>query len=354
MNAEAVARFLIDHGHLSARDVVHGEVAISDSSARNTAFRIRRSTGPGLVFKRATSGGGPGFEPGFYALVREEPTFGPLAAWVPTVFEAHDDTIVLELVGTGLTARAAAHGGTSDPTAAGLAPRAAALGMALATCHRITATDKALRRRIPKMTPWAFRTVLPEVEDLAWLGPFQRETLRAIHRDPTVAPALWERRRRWAFESLTHGDVRWLNILLPTGDGVVLIDWEHAGIGDPAWDLASAWHAWLTHGIETLPLASDTPLIEASRAFGEALGPLSTQMATCTTAYRTALGDEARGDAIVERAAALLPFRLCQGAMEWARDRTTMTPFIALTTQLAVNLVRRSARETLAVLGLPT
>jgi thiamine kinase-like enzyme len=40
---------------------------------------------------------------------------------------------------------------------------------------------------------------------------------------------------------VVHGDVRWNNALLAdrgSGEQVVLIDWEFAQMGDPAWDLA--------------------------------------------------------------------------------------------------------------------
>lgn len=39
--------------------------------------------------------------------------------------------------------------------------------------------------------------------------------------------------------TLVHGDVRWENCLVQADPGSVrLIDWETAGMGDPAWDVA--------------------------------------------------------------------------------------------------------------------
>lgn len=58
-----------------------------------------------------------------------------------------------------------------------------------------------------------------------------------------------------------HGDLRWENVFI-SGDGLVapevrIVDWEHAGLGDPAWDLgcfvASAIASWIDSFPEGAP-----------------------------------------------------------------------------------------------------
>jgi len=57
-------------------------------------------------------------------------------------------------------------------------------------------------------------------------------------RHPATAASLRFLAAQWRTAVLIHGDVKWEHV---RGDGV-LVDWELAGQGDPAWDLASALH----------------------------------------------------------------------------------------------------------------
>lgn len=45
---------------------------------------------------------------------------------------------------------------------------------------------------------------------------------------------------RWQVETVIHGDVQLENCVVDSSGKVVLIDWECAGAGDPAWDVAAA------------------------------------------------------------------------------------------------------------------
>jgi hypothetical protein len=64
-----------------------------------------------------------------------------------------------------------------------------------------------------------------------------------VGRDPVLAGALERAARSWTPSCLVHGDVKWDNCLIQrdaTPPTVRLVDWELAGWGDPAWDLAAA------------------------------------------------------------------------------------------------------------------
>lgn len=78
----------------------------------------------------------------------------------------------------------------------------------------------------------------------------------------------------WRETCLIHGDLKWDNCLLQSGpDGTVqirLVDWELAGLGDPAWDVATAVQEYLQ--LAQLPASPDNkplaslPENEACRA----------------------------------------------------------------------------------------
>jgi aminoglycoside phosphotransferase (APT) family kinase protein len=114
---------------------------------------------------------------------------------------------------------------------------AAALGRSLAEVHEGT-------RGVPVPHEVSSGVLgLPDV-GAAVLGLDRARGLAAtVGRDPVLAPVLQRAARSWAPSCLVHGDVKWDNCLVhrdTTPPTVQLVDWELAGWGDPAWDLAAA------------------------------------------------------------------------------------------------------------------
>ena len=65
----------------------------------------------------------------------------------------------------------------------------------------------------------------------------------SVGSDAVLGPHLKASRAGWAPSCLVHADVKWDNCLVDDSAGaptVRLIDWEMAGWGDPAWDVAAA------------------------------------------------------------------------------------------------------------------
>lgn len=79
------------------------------------------------------------------------------------------------------------------------------------------------------------------------LGPLQMadlcgETLALIghlQRMPGLAHDLARLRASSPERTLVHGDVKLDNVLCGEGDRMVLVDFEHGGTGDPAWDVGA-------------------------------------------------------------------------------------------------------------------
>ena len=364
MTPEEAIAYLIDCDLLAPHDIVRGEVRVSDSSARNSALSVRRTTQSGLFLKQLASVA-PGIgsaEGEFYAQVTAGGSLSTLGQWMPAMrrYDATSAVLVLELVHDALTARDAALGHARDSALPDIAGAAAPLGAALATCHAIAReTDDPLREGLSHMVPFAFQLGFPSPRILRHVCPLQLDMLTLLQRQDGLPDCARARQQGWTFESLTHGDVRWTNLLIvpPSPDGgsasVRLIDWEHAGIGDPAWDVACALHSWLVHAIETLQLSEHDDPGSASVMFLKVLQPLQLQMGVFWSAYVARLdGDRASAEAILARALGYIPVRLLQTAWEWASDRPRMTPFILLTIQLAVNLLRRPVKATASLVGI--
>src|SRR5258708_21583969 len=154
------------------------------------------------------------------------------------------------------------------PNGRGPAEIAESLGRVLATCHSAGRDDDpSTRASFNHMMPWGLNVAFPSPGLFRDISPLQLEIIRLIQRHRSVLDRIREMRRAAQWSSFTHGDVRWNNVLVDEQGAIRLIDWEAAGIGDPAWDVACAFEGWLSRGLETLELQEQDGPGEASSRF---------------------------------------------------------------------------------------
>lgn len=350
---EAIA-FLLEGRLLDPRDLVQGEVRVEDRSARHRGFAVHCTTRSGIFLKQALSGdvlGTLATEAAFYQQVGGAGRLSALAPFVPRLlgYDRGRQLLALELLDAS-NARAGAGG------AHALADIGSELGTMLALCHAAGTSDDAdTRSAFAEMLPWAFHVAQPSPAIFRDVCPLQLELIRLVQRHRDVVDRFREMRRAWRCRAFIHGDLRWTNVLLDQGGGIRLVDWEAAGLGDPAWDLACAFEGWLSRGLETIPLAPDDGPAEAAARFAGSLPALQVQMSGLWRSYaRRAVWDEEDAGARRDRATAYTGARLLQSAYEWAAGRDKLTPFILLTVQLAVSLLRQPAEGRAALLGVDT
>lgn len=353
MKPEEAIAFLLDGQLLDPRDLVQGIVRVEDRSSRHRSVAVHCTTRTGFFLKQAPSGdvlGTLATEATFYHLVHTGSRLAALKPFVPRLlgYDADRQLLTLELVANAFTARSDA--GLADAPA-DIGPQ---LGHLLALCHLAgTDDDPDTRAAFSDMLPWAFHVALPSPSLFRDLGPLQLELIRLVQRQRDIVDRFCELRRAWQWSSFIHGDVRWSNVLVEEPARIRLVDWEAAGLGDPAWDLASAFEAWLARGLETLKLDVGDGPAEASARFARALPALQRQTRGLWQAYlRTARLEREPGRALLDRATAYTGVRLLQSAYEWSLGRAGFTPFILLTVQLAVNLLRQPPAARAAVFGI--
>lgn len=353
MKPEEAIAFLLDGQLLDARDLVQGEVRVEDRSARHRSVSVHCTTRTGFFLKQAPAGdvlGTLAAEATFYRLVNTGGRLAALKPFVPRLlgYDADRQLLTLELVANASSARRGTNGADA------LAEIGPQLGHLLALCHSAgSGDDPDTRAAFSDMLPWAFHVALPSPSLFRDLGPLQLELIRLVQRQRDIVHRFRELRRGWQWSSFIHGDVRWSNVLVEEPAGIRLVDWEAAGLGDPAWDVACAFEAWLTRGLETLELEAGDGPAEASARFARALPALQQQMRGLWQAYgRTARLESEPARALLDRATAYTGVRLLQSAYEWSLGRPAFSPFILLTVQLAVNLLRQTPTARAAVVGI--
>ena len=106
---------------------------------------------------------------------------------------------------------------------------------------------------------------------------------------------------------LVHGDLKWDNCLIEGRDGVRVIDWEMAAIGDPAWDVAGILQDYLVFCRAVVSPTEPAGLNERAREAGGVF--LTSYLAIAQVPDR---------DGFTDRALRLTGVRLVQSALEHA------------------------------------
>lgn len=343
----AAVRYLIDRGLLDAHGVTAGPVTVTDRSSRNANFAV---AGPRASFflKCATSAADAW-------MLRTE---GELLAWlgshvpslrphIPSVrpFDERALVSVFDLVPTrdgAERARWLQRG--PEPSLA------AQLGEALAALHEAPVPRET---RLATGIPWCLWLDAPRVETLQTMSAGFFQLVRAVQADSATVAALVAARSRYRWACVTHGDVKWENLVVRRTRGqrtVVLLDWESALIGDPCWDVGGVLASYLAGWLFREPGALEqTP--SALAALRAAHRPMSAFWEAYRTARRLApaAAEEEIGVAMTLAAARLLQF-----ACEQLQFSATLTPHAAGLLRLAANVLRRprEAAAHLAGIGL--
>lgn len=291
-------------GLLSERDIVDAGVVTSNMSSSNPVAAVSVGGEPRFVTKLGRSDaerweqGDPAAE---RLLLRRFADARP--SWLPEVMVSDDDLLVLGFVGQGESLQ--------GQMEAGREPRRLA-ARALGAVLRQVADSPSAGLGTARL-PWILR-----LADRPWPGFVQEHPpameLASAVVTSVVAEVLGSMRDAWRSTHLVHGDLRWANCLVDGAGGVVLVDWEYAGLGDPAWDLgcALAEHlAWGPLGPETCPDPLGDPAGLAVRAVEDVVG----EWAWILDAY-TADSPHAVG-VTLDLARTHLGARLLQIALQW-------------------------------------
>ena len=305
-----LVRDLLGAGVLTAEDVVGRGVEVRDRSTAMAIQIVRVYGGQGLLVKQALDSAGLDRLAGeiqVYRLAGEAPQ---LAAHLPDCRLADPDRglLVLDFVEDAETLYE--HAGRSAPDSA-----LRALGEALGHCHQAlggTGVPGPLSE-----PPWVLR-VIDDPTAGAGLAPEARSVLSGLSHRGAIAAALRRARAAWRAEALIHGDLKFDNCLVRSDAGespVLLVDWELAATGDPAWDIGSVIQ-------ECMLLASpaggdgESPGLEC---FGAGIGGF---LGAYARSSGRMLDDELRRRVVLCTGA-----RLLQAALEYA-SRDGRTPIV--------------------------
>ncbi|MEA2722219.1 MAG: hypothetical protein QOJ39_4083 [Candidatus Eremiobacteraeota bacterium] len=142
-------------------------------------------------------------------------------------------------------------------------------------------------------------------------------------RGAELAAACAEVREALLPSAFVHGDVRWENVIVAGDDDAVLIDWEDAGRGAPAWDVGCLFASFASYAIRARVLFASVLRAEALDAV------VHEQVAAAWRAYR-ADSENARDPSFLLAAIRCAGLRLAENALAPSATALSQPEIVAL------------------------
>jgi hypothetical protein len=361
LTSEAVIGFLLARDLLTEQVLVEGDLRVEETPGRNRNFRVEAKGGLSYFLKQAppdeVKDSPLQLEAEVYRRVLETESWSHLQPFVPRfrLFDVHHAVLVtdLELALSDVTRL------DEKQSVLGLARMSDSLGHALANCHRADPSASASRFDfLPRLVPGILSLSRPQPSALQYLSPAQIQVIQVVQEQIAVQAAFEKIRSGWVERCLIHGDVKWVNVMVRVDAQpgnplrVVLLDWELARLGDPAWDVGSVFHSYLVHTVLSAAVPDRASCREAAERIGAALPSFYGELGTFWETYVRASGASWHGGGeLLRRSILCCVARLVQSAYEWSQNERTIPGRAAAILQLGINMLRNHDETRRLVLG---
>lgn len=263
-----LAAYLIDIGLLTADAVTENRVTITEAARRNQNYRVQVEPDASYFVKQGMNDPIDGQTVG--TLINESEVLDFLhglasSSLVPPrkyVYDPRHRLLVLELVESTENLRHY-HARTNRFSVR----LASAAGRALADLHNSSPVNRLPATLRPHRLPDVFHLTKPPLALFRGASAGIASLLHFIQQFPDLGQAVDDLGHRWRFSHLTHGDPRWDNWVLRSGQRgrpLALVDWEFATVGDPAWDIGCLIGDYLTTWVLSIPEVSGVPIDRAA------------------------------------------------------------------------------------------
>jgi aminoglycoside phosphotransferase (APT) family kinase protein len=250
-----IPKYLMDRNLLGPEAVVDGQLQVVDASRLNRVFVVTAEQEQGFVLKLTGEVGDAGVahEAAVLERLRAVDPDGKLASWLPEVvsYDPGEGALVLEATpGARDLGRHHQRGRFSVILAH-------AAGRALGMLHSLPTAALGLPTSID--SDWRRALHRPDLASVNDSSTGALDLIRLVQRSAELCSRLDELDASSSVESVIHGDVRWDNCLAIRSRGsgswrrLLLIDWEMAGPGDPAWDVGAFFGEYLRAWLWSIP-----------------------------------------------------------------------------------------------------
>jgi hypothetical protein len=230
--------------------------------------------------------------------------------------------------------------------------------------HRVTAGTglfSSCRAVFGEHQPLAFFLLAPDPGVYRFASSSALELVKIVQGSRTLRDHLQALRAEWRSEALVHGDLRWDNCVAWARPGssrrtrITLVDWELAGIGDPAWDVGTVFSEYLSAWLLSTPVAAEIPLAWATAHAELPLERMHPAIQAFWSAYQReteATAPSATGGERLVRAVKYAAARLIQTGFERQLLTAHLTNQLVLLVQLSENMLKQPEAAARQLLGL--
>ncbi len=353
--------YLLSLGFLDLPSLVRHGLQVEEVPGRNRNFRVLGGPARNFFLKQAprgeTGADGPlAVEAALYDWVSTDARAAALRPVFPhrRHYDSERSILVLDLV-------EAAHPQVLEAEASPdyLAAARRLVATALAACHALPVPRGiGIGVELPDVAPWVFDLARPAPASLRELAPAQLSVIQAIQSQPGAVAALDQLRDEWRPTRLVHGDFKWSNVLVHVDHagipvGLLLLDWEMAQLGDPAWDVGAVLHAFIAEAVLGLELTDGTSPEAAAGLLGTLLSRLLPAHRDFWSGYLGAARlTDVEAEALLHRLTPHVAARLLKSAYEWSQAEVRMPRSAAAILQLGINMLLSPSAAREVVLGL--
>jgi aminoglycoside phosphotransferase (APT) family kinase protein len=347
-------RHLFELGLVAPAEVVEGEVVFIPAEGRNRNVEVRRGNVNSCFVKHPRSMAGADLtsrEERAYAFLNEHAP--DIRSHLPTAFDwGHGGSaLVLDLIAEAESLYLLHMGSPSPPPTA----IARELGRILAGVHSAPAPRAA--DAVPRAgPPLVFSLTCVPYDVYCRLSAAEIECVMEIQRAEHLGPLLDNLARDWVPQCFCHGDPRLGNVLVaqPAGEAprVWLIDWEFAGVGDPASDVGGMMAEYLSIWLSSMPDLPQVGADELVRTAGRPLTDVQPAIKAMWRAYadEAALHDDARPRDLL-KSIRFAAAGLVQIALALGQRRPVISGLQLLHLQVAENILVRPFEAAVQLFG---
>jgi 5-methylthioribose kinase len=349
-------KYLLRRKIITAESVIDGNLRIIEASRRNHNFGILSKHSPSYLLKqgvdsarRATVAN----EAKLYELFHPADGVDAFAHYVPAClgYDLEEHVLVLEfLLDLDNLQRHHMRCGRFSKTIA------ASIGDALGLLHSSWRAQLGNEKSIPICArPWVFSIHRPDMEVLRGMSEATIQVIKIVQRNPEFCARLDDLQRQWKSEALIHGDFKWDHCFVPVrGRQKILkiVDWELAGLGDPAWDIGSVFGSYLSFWLLFLPMTTDTPPLRSVSLARYPLERMQPAISSFWLSYaRRAKLASAKAEQLLLRSVKYAAVRMTQDCYEQTQASPHLLGNTVCLVQLAVNILERPEQACGALLG---